>query len=74
METLKITTIGNSAGVILPRELLDRLRVSKGDMLHVTETPNGIELSPYDANFAKQMEIAESVMRERRDVLRRLAE
>ena len=71
---LRLTTIGNSVGVILPKEVLHRLRVEKGDRLHVLETPNGIELVPYDPDFAAQMEIAEEVMREDRDVLRRLAE
>jgi len=71
---LKITTVGNSAGVVLPREILDRLHVEKGDSLYALETPNGIELTPYNPEFAKQMEAAEQVMREDRDVLRRLAE
>lgn len=71
---LKVTTVGNSTGVIIPKEILEKLRISKGDSLFVTETPNGIELSPYDAEFAKKMEIAESIMREDRDVLRKLAE
>ncbi|WP_440223290.1 AbrB/MazE/SpoVT family DNA-binding domain-containing protein [Dokdonella sp. MW10] len=70
---LKITTIGNSAGVILPRELLARLRVGKGDDLHVLETPDGIRLIVYDPTLAAQMEVAEKVMREDRDVLRQLA-
>ena len=71
---LKLTAIGNSTGLILPRELLERLRVGRGDTLNVVETPTGIELTPYDAEFAARMEIAEQVMREDRDVLRRLAE
>lgn len=71
---LKVTTVGNSTGVILPKELLEKLRISKGDTLYVTETPRGVELSPYDEKFANQMEIAESIMREDRDVLRKLAE
>ncbi|MBK8465570.1 MAG: AbrB/MazE/SpoVT family DNA-binding domain-containing protein [Chloracidobacterium sp.] len=71
---LKITTVGNSAGIVLPREILERLRVEKGDMLFVTETPNGIELRPFDEEFAEQMKIAEEVMREDRDVLRKLAQ
>ncbi|MEO0925475.1 MAG: AbrB/MazE/SpoVT family DNA-binding domain-containing protein [Cyanobacteria bacterium J06629_2] len=71
---LKVTTIGNSTGVILPKELLAKLRIGKGDTLFVTETPRGVELSPYDAEFATQMEIAESIMREDRDVLKKLAE
>ena len=74
MQSLKITTVGNSAGVVLPREILDRLHVEKGDMLYVLETPNGIELTPYNPAFGKQMDVAERVMREDRDVLRKLAE
>ena len=74
MTALRLTTVGNSTGVVLPKELLERLRVSKGDSLFVTETPNGVELSPYNPEFAEQMAVAEKVMREDRDVLRRLAE
>lgn len=74
MKTLKLTTVGNSTGVVLPKEILARLRVQKGDTLFLLETPNGIELVPYDPEFAKQMEDAERVMREDRDVLKRLAE
>ena len=72
--TLKITTIGNSAGVILPKELLEKLRVAKGDTLYALETPNGIELTPYDPEFAEQVEVAKRVMRENRNLLRKLAE
>jgi len=74
MTTLRLTTIGNSTGVVLPREILQRLRVDRGDTLYVIETPGGIELTPYNPEFAAQMEVAERVMREDRDVLRRLAE
>ncbi|MBD9478091.1 AbrB/MazE/SpoVT family DNA-binding domain-containing protein [Pseudoxanthomonas sp. PXM02] len=71
---LKITTIGNSAGVILPRELLARLRLEKGDELHALETPDGIRLTVYDPTLAEQMEVAEQVMRERRTLLNKLAQ
>lgn len=74
MSVLKVTTVGNSVGVILPKELLERLRVGKGDNLYVIETKNGIELTPYNPEFARQMEVAERVMREDRDALRKLAE
>ncbi len=74
MHSLRITTVGNSAGIVLPREILDRLHVEKGDSLYVLETPNGIELTPYNPELAKQMDAAEQVMREDRDVLRKLAE
>ncbi len=71
---LKITAIGNSAGVILPKELLARLRVDKGDALHAIELPDGIKLTPFDPKLAEQMEVAEQVMRERRALLKKLAE
>lgn len=74
MTTLKLTTIGNSTGVILPRELLDKLRVKRGDSLCVVETPDGIQLTPYNPDFAVQMDAAERVMRQDRDVLRKLGE
>ena len=71
---LKITAIGNSAGVILPKELLARLRVEKGDEIYALETPDGIRLTTYEPELAAQMEVAERVMREDRAVLRKLAE
>jgi putative addiction module antidote len=71
---LKITAIGNSAGVILPKELLARLHVDKGDTLYALETPDGIRLTAYDPQLAAQMEVAEQVMREDRQVLRKLAQ
>jgi putative addiction module antidote len=73
MIKLKVTTVGNSMGVIFPKELVEKLRLSKGDMLCVLETPNGFELTPYDPEFVQQMEVAEEVMREDWNVLRKLA-
>jgi putative addiction module antidote len=73
MYQLKITTVGSSTGVILPKHVLEKLRVGKGDMLCLTETPDGFKITPYDKEFAEQMEAAEKVMREDRDVLRALA-
>lgn len=72
--TVKLTTVGNSVGIVLPRELLAKLRVSKGDSLYVVETPEGIELTPYRPDFAAQMGLAEDIMRENRDVLKKLAQ
>lgn len=74
MSAVKITTVGNSLGVVLSREILSKLHAKKGDLLYVIETPNGVELTPYDPDFAKQMEIAEKIMRRDRDVLKKLAE
>ncbi len=70
---LKLTQIGNSVGVILPKEILARLKVGKGDSLFVTDLPDGVALRPYDAEFAEQMELAREIMRKRRNVLRELA-
>ncbi|MCC7097243.1 MAG: AbrB/MazE/SpoVT family DNA-binding domain-containing protein [Thermomonas sp.] len=71
---LKISAIGNSAGIILPKELLARLRLEKGDELYVLETPDGIRLTTFDPVFAAQMEVAEKIMRDDRDLLRKLAQ
>ncbi|MEX0612069.1 MAG: AbrB/MazE/SpoVT family DNA-binding domain-containing protein [Pirellulales bacterium] len=73
MTIVKVTTVGNSSGIVLPKEVLARLRVTRGDMLHVIETPNGVELTPYDPDFAEQIDIAEQVMRSDRNVLKKLA-
>lgn len=70
---LKITTVGNSVGVVLPRELLAKLRVEKGDTLYVTELPDGIKLAAFDPEFAAKMDVAERVMRNRRNLLHELA-
>jgi putative addiction module antidote len=70
----KVIAIGNSAGVILPKETLAKLNVQKGDTLYITEGSQGIRLVPFDQEFATQMEAAREVMRENRDVLQRLAE
>ena len=71
---LKLIPVGNSTGVILPKELLEKLRVQKGDELQVLEIPDGVQLVPFDAEFARQMGVAEGVMRKRRNLLRKLAE
>ena len=73
MRTLRVTTIGNSAGVILPKEILERLRVSKGDVLYLVEEPDGFKITPYNKEFVEQMDLAEGIMREDKDVLKVLA-
>ena len=73
MHALKLTQIGNSVGVILSKEVLARLKLSKGDTLHVTETPDGIALTPYDPSFEAQVELGREFMREYRDTFRALA-
>ncbi len=74
MTALKLTQIGNSVGLILPKELLARLKLEKGDTLFVTEAAQGaVMLSPYDAEFESQMSAARKIMKDRRNVLRELA-
>jgi putative addiction module antidote len=73
MPILKLTRIGNSVGVVLPKEALARLRVDAGDSLYLTESPEGFRVTPYDPEFAEQMAAAEKVMKRRRAVLRELA-
>ena len=73
MTALKLTRIGNSVGLILPKEVLARLKVDKGDTLFVTEAANGVMLTPYSPEFEQQMTAARRIMKKRRDVLRELA-
>jgi len=73
MISLKLTTVGNSVGVILPKEVLARLRVEKGDALYLTEATDGFRITAQDPEFEEQMKQAETIMREDRDVLRVLA-
>ncbi len=73
MTVLKLTQIGNSVGMILPKELLGKLGVGKGDTFYAVEQPDGIRLTTADPDFEAQMEVARRMMRERRAVLRELA-
>ena len=74
MQTLKITTVGSSSGVILTKEVMAHLKVKKGDTLYLTEAAGGsYRLTPYNPEFERQMALAEDIMREDRDVLRALA-
>jgi putative addiction module antidote len=69
----KILTIGSSAGIVLSKDILARLKVEKGDSLFISETPDGIKLTPYSPSLAHKLDALETVMRENRDVLRKLA-
>jgi putative addiction module antidote len=73
MYKLKLRPIGTSTGVILPKELLARLKVKRGDDLFAVETPDGYTLTADDAEFVRQMELAEDIMREDRSILKALA-
>ena len=69
---LKISKIGNSLGVILPKDLLNRLKLDKGDSVFLTETPDGYRISPYDPAYAEQMQTARALMKKRRNVVHEL--
>lgn len=74
MHSLKITTVGASAGVILNKEVMAHLKVRKGDTLYLTEAADGsYRLTPYDPDFARQIALAEDIMHDDREVLRALA-
>ena len=74
MLSLKVTTVGSSAGFILPKEAMAFLKVQKGDTLYLTEAADGsYRLTPYNPEFERQMSLAEEIMHEDRDVLRALA-
>ena len=70
---MKLTQIGNSVGVILPKEVLSRLKLEKGDVLYLSDAANGVMLTPYSAEFETQMKAARNIMKKRRNVLRELA-
>jgi len=72
--TTKVIAIGNSSGIILPKEALARLNVRKGDSLYVQETPSGLQISPYDREFDAKMEVAQRVIRRYRNAFKKLAE
>ncbi|MFN4024826.1 MAG: AbrB/MazE/SpoVT family DNA-binding domain-containing protein [Hyphomonas sp.] len=73
MTRLKIRKIGNSLGVVLPKDVLDQLKVKEGDMLDVEPTDTGVRLSVSDEEVDKLMQMAERIMEENREVLRALA-
>ena len=71
--TLKIVQIGNSLGVVLPRDVLDELNVEKGDKLFITRSPEGYRFTRNDPEFERRMALARDIMRRRHNVLRELA-
>lgn len=73
MHALKLTQIGNSVGVILPKEVLAQLKLEKGDMVYLTDSAEGFRLTPHDPGFEAQMTQAREIMRRRRKVLHELA-
>ncbi len=74
MISFKVTTVGASAGFILTKEAMVRMKVKKGDTLYLTEAPDGaFRLTPYNPDFERQISLAEDIMHEDREILRQLA-
>ena len=71
--TLKLTQIGNSVGVVLPKEALAALKLKKGDSIHLTESPEGFQLTPYDPTVEEQLRLGREFMHEFRDTFHALA-
>lgn len=73
MLKVKITNIGNSMGILLPKEALKKMKADKGDTLYLVEGPEGYTLTPYQQDFEEQMEAAEDIMKRYKNTLRALA-
>jgi len=73
MSALKLTQIGNSVGVILPKELLSRLKLEKGDTVFFTDAANGVMLTPYDPALEEQLKLGREFMHDYRDTFHQLA-
>jgi putative addiction module antidote len=71
---LKVTTVGNSEGFILPKEVRDRLGIKKGDTVYLTEGPDrSFRITAHDPDFARQMTAFEEILRQDREVFKELA-
>ena len=73
MLALKVSQIGNSVGIVLPKEAASRMKVAKGDTVYLTEAADGYRITPFDPEFAAQMDVAHAIMKRRRHALRELA-
>ncbi|MDM3870247.1 hypothetical protein QSV34_02635 [Porticoccus sp. W117] len=73
MLKVKVTPVGNSMGILLPKEALSKMKAAKGDTLYLVENPDGYTLTPYQQNFSEQVEAAENIMKRYKNTLRELA-
>ncbi|HEX4603144.1 MAG TPA: AbrB/MazE/SpoVT family DNA-binding domain-containing protein [Candidatus Angelobacter sp.] len=73
MAVLKLTTVGSSTGVVIPKEMLERLNVSSGDTLFAVETPSGYLITPYDPNVEEEINLGREFMRKYRETFKALA-
>lgn len=74
MHTIKVTAVGDSIGIVFPPAVLEHLRIADGDELQLSETVNGVELTPFNGEVSRQLKIVEKIMEKRHDLLRKLAE
>jgi putative addiction module antidote len=72
--TVKVTTVGSSSGIVLPKEVMERLQLQRGDSVYLTESPGGVHVTPYRPDFAEAVEAGRRIMRRYRNTLRKLAE
>lgn len=72
--SVKVTTVGSSTGIVLPKDVLERLNLRRGDTVYLTETSSGVHITPYREDFAEAIDAGRSVMRKYRNTLRKLAE
>lgn len=70
---VKLTRMGNSVGLVLPKAARERMKVDKGDIVYLAETPDGYAVTPYDPEFSRQMDAARKITKKRRAVLHELA-
>ena len=73
MATLKLTAVGTSTGLVIPKEMLSRLKVKRGDTLFVIETPSGYLLTPYDPAVEEELDLGRKFMSEYRETFKALA-
>ena len=73
MVALKLTAVGTSTGAVIPKEMLARLKVGRGDTLFAVETPSGYLLTPYDPAVEEQLSLGREFMAEYRETFRALA-
>ena len=72
--TVKVTTVGNSIGIVLPKDVLERLHIEEGDTLYIRETPGGVQLTPYKPEFARVVRAGRRATSNYRSTLRKLTE
>lgn len=70
---LKLRKLGNSLALIVPKQVRQKMGVKEGDAVYLTETPDGYQMSPYDPEFSRQMELARKIQLKHRDALHELA-